>query len=62
MKVKIITNLMTRDDFQKEINEFIKDKEVISIKFQGYVGYSPRAYIVYEDDKEKLYPTHNPSI
>ena len=37
MKVKIfteITSIIDRRDFEDEINKFIKDKEVIDIKYQ----------------------------
>lgn len=37
MKVKIfteITSIIDRCDFEDEINKFIKDKEVIDIKYQ----------------------------
>lgn len=37
MKVKIfteITSIIGRRDFEDEINKFIKDKEVIDIKYQ----------------------------
>ena len=37
MKVKIfteITNTISRRDFEDEINKFIKDKEVIDIKYR----------------------------
>ena len=46
MKVKIFTkiaSIINRRDFEDEINKFIKDKEVIDIKYQtdssqGYAG------------------------
>lgn len=37
MKVKIfteITSIIDRRDFEDEINKFIKDKEIIDIKYQ----------------------------
>lgn len=33
MKVKLITTPYERDDFEEEINRFIKNKKVIDIKF-----------------------------
>ena len=34
MKVKYIAEPYARNEFEKEINDFIKDKKIIDIKFQ----------------------------
>ena len=34
MKVKYIAEPYGHDEFEKEINDFIKDKKIIDIKFQ----------------------------
>lgn len=60
MKVKIfaeITSIIDRRDFEDEINKFIKDKEVIDIKYQtdssqGNAGFVTTfsALIMYKED------------
>lgn len=55
-KVKIIGN-DTEEHLEKEINDFIKDKNVIDIKYtQAYIGYENSymsALIIYEELKER---------
>ena len=60
MKVKYIIDPYGSDNFEKSINDFIKNKKVIDIKFQevevmipGYCEGSTSALIMYEDLEEK---------
>ena len=48
MKVKIICEWHTIEQFEKDINDFIKDKRVHTIKYTESDGRST-AYIEYED-------------
>lgn len=56
MKVKYIAEPYGHDEFEKEINDFIKDKKIIDIKFQenfsiseDYEDGMKSALIMYED-------------
>lgn len=57
MKVKYISEPYGYDDFEKEINDFIKDKQIVDIKFQenfsvvdpNYSDGMKSALIMYED-------------
>lgn len=58
MKVKYIWNdSLISDDFEKKINEFIKGKNIVDIKFQparGAVGLPmPFALVMYEEVEEE---------
>lgn len=56
MKVKYIAELYGHDEFEKEINDFTKDKKIIDIKFQDSFSMSglnedgmKSALIMYEE-------------
>ena len=60
MKVKYIAEPYGYDEFEKEINDFIKDKKIIDIKFQenfSMSGYNEdgmkSALIMYEEHKNE---------
>ena len=59
MKVKYIAEPYGHDEFEKEINDFIKDKKIIDIKYQDIFSlYEYRedgmksALIMYEEHEE----------
>ena len=60
MKVKYIAGIYGYDDFDDKINNFIKDKKVIDIKFTDSLGIHDRSYfegaesalIMYEENKK----------
>ena len=59
MKVKYIAEPYGYDEFEKEINDFIKDKKIIDIKFQDSFSISglnedgmKSALIMYEEDEK----------
>lgn len=59
MKVKYIAEPYGHDEFEKEINDFIKDKKIIDIKYQdNFSLYEYRedgmksALIMYEEHEE----------
>ena len=54
MKTKLMTNT-DMGELQEEINNFIKDKKVIDIKFNsvGYDGVDYDAVLIMYDEKEK---------
>lgn len=60
MKVKYIAEPYGHDEFEKEINDFIKDKKIIDIKFQDNFSISGlnengvrSALIMYEEHKNE---------
>lgn len=61
MKVKYIAELYGHDEFEKEINDFIKDKKIIDIKFQENFSLSEyyevgmkSALIMYEEHENEI--------
>ena len=60
MKVKYIAEPYAHHEFEKEINDFIKDKKIIDIKFQDNFSLSglnedgmKSALIMYEDHENE---------
>lgn len=60
MKVKYISEPYGYDEFEKEINDFIKDKKIIDIKFQenfpiseDYKDGMKSALIMYEEHENE---------
>lgn len=60
MKVKYISEPYGYDEFEKEINDFIKDKKIIDIKFQDSFSISglnddgmKSALIMYEEHENE---------
>ena len=60
MKVKYIAEPYARNEFEKEINDFIKDKKIIDIKFQDNFSISGlnedgmrSALIMYEEHENE---------
>lgn len=60
MKVKYISEAYGYDEFEKEINDFIKDKKIIDIKFQDNFSLSEdyqdgmkSALIMYEEHENE---------
>lgn len=60
MKVKYISESYGYDEFEKEINDFIKDKKIIDIKFQenfsiseDYEDGMKSALIMYEEHEDE---------
>ena len=60
MKVKYIAEPYARNEFEKEINDFIKDKKIIDIKFQenfsiseDYEDGMKSALIMYEEHEDE---------
>ena len=60
MKVKYIAEPYARNEFEKEINDFIKDKKIIDIKFQenfsiseDYEDGMKSALIMYEEHENE---------
>lgn len=60
MKVKYIAEPYAHDEFEKEINDFIKDKKIIDIKFQDSFSMSGlnedgmrSALIMYEEHEDE---------
>ena len=62
MKVKYIAEPYGHDEFEKEINDFIKDKKIIDIKFQDNFSISSEYYedgiksvlIMYEEHENEI--------
>ena len=56
MKIKLIKSEKLQsgtDSFETKINEFIKDKDIIDVKYQEYSdedGISANALIIYEEE------------